>query len=82
MKIKIFTVGKKKLVGEYNVRSVYEGSFYHRNMPVLSARRCREILNTVYPNFKAESALFVIENVETGYTGSQNIYRKGTVLNF
>ena len=51
-------------------------------MPTLSAKRCREILNTVYPHFKAKSEMFVIENVETGYTGVQSIYRNGTILNF
>ena len=82
MKIKIYKVGKTELIGEYNVKSVYDSRFYHRNMPTLSAKRCREILNAVCPHFKVESELFVIENVKTGYTGIQKIFRNGTILNF
>ena len=40
MKIKIFTVGKKKLVGEYNVRSVYEG------IPILKPNQRYLLLKT------------------------------------
>lgn len=82
MKVNIYTVGKKKLIGTYDVRSSYDDIFYFRNMPKLSAKRCREILNIVSPNYKIESETLVIENVDTGYTGYQKIYRNGTILNF
>lgn len=82
MKIRVYKKGKTELVGEYNVRNVYDSRFYHRNMPTLSVKRCREILDSVSPYFKIESELFVIENAETGYTGIQYIYRNGTILNF
>ena len=82
MRIRIYTVGKKEFIGEYRVKSVYESTFYHKNMPILSAKSCREILNKVYPHFKADKELFVFENVDTGYTGVQHIYRRGTILNF
>lgn len=82
MKINIYTIGKQKLIGTYNVKSVYDSSFYFRNMPTLSAKRCREILNIVSPNYKSSSETLVFENVETGYIGVQTIHRNGTILNF
>lgn len=82
MKINIYTIGKKQLIGTYNVRSSYASSFYFRNMPTLSARICREILNAVSPDYKIESETLILENVETGHTGVQKIHRKGTILNF
>ncbi|SEU08960.1 hypothetical protein SAMN05443270_3055 [Lacrimispora sphenoides] len=82
MKVNIYTIGKKTLIGTYNVKYVYDSSFYFRGMPTLSAKRCREILNIVSPNFKIESETLVIENVETGHTGIQKIHRGGTILNF
>lgn len=82
MKINIYTSGKKELIGTYNVRSVYDSEHYFRNMPTLSAKRCREILNTISPHYKLHSENLVFENAETGYTGSQMLYREGTILNF
>lgn len=82
MKVNIYTIGKERLIGTYNVRSSYDSSFYFRNMPTLSAKRCREILNIVSPNHKIESETLIFENVETGYTGVQKVYRNGTILNF
>ena len=82
MRIRIYTIAKRQLLVEYNVRSSYESTFYHRNMPTLSAKRCRQILDTVSPHFKVESELFAFENVNTGYTGMQKIHRQGTILNF
>lgn len=63
MRIRIYTIAKRQLLVEYNVRSSYESTFYHRNMPTLSAKRCRQILDTVSPHFKVESELFAFENV-------------------
>lgn len=82
MHIKIYKIGKKELIYECNVRSLYDSKFYFRNIPTLSAKRCREILNIISPHFKIHSESVVIEEVETGYTGVQNIYRNGTILNF
>lgn len=82
MKINICTIGKKQLIGTYNVRNAYDSSFYFRNMPTLSAKKCREILNIVSPDYKIESETLIFENVETGYTGVQKIHRNGTILNF
>lgn len=59
-----------------------ESNFYFRTMPTLSAKRCKEILNVLYPHFKAESQTFVFEWVDSGYTGVQELNRKGTILNF
>jgi hypothetical protein len=82
MTVNIYTIGKKKLIGTYNVKSVYDSSFYFRSMPTLSAKRCIEILNIVSPNYKIDSELLVFENVKTGYIGVQKIHRNGTILNF
>lgn len=82
MKVNIYTIGKKQLIGTYEARNSYDSSFYFRNMPTLSAKKCREILDTVSPNYKINSQTLVFENVETGYTGAQEIHRGGTILNF
>ncbi len=82
MKVNIYTIGKKQLIGTYNVRNAYESSFYFRNMPTLSATKCREILDSISPNYKINSKTLVFENAETGYTGVQEVHRGGTILNF
>lgn len=82
MRIRIYKIGKTELIEECNVKSMYEDTFYHRNMPMLSAKQCRKILNFISPNFKVDSKEFVIENITTGYIGVQQIFRSGTILNF
>lgn len=82
MKVKIYTIDRKELIGIYNVKSVYDPVFYFCNMPTLSAKRCRGILNMVSPNFKISYELFAFENVDTGHSGIQKLYRNGTILNF
>jgi hypothetical protein len=82
MKVNIYTIGKKQLVGTYNAKDKYDSCFYFRNMPTLSAKTCREVLNSVSPNFKIKSETLVFENAETGYTGVQELHRTGTILNF
>lgn len=82
MKIKIYTPFKTELIGEYNARMLFDDTFYHRNMPTLSAKLCGKILNTISPHFKIDSEEFLIENLETGYMGVQRIFRDGTILNF
>lgn len=82
MLINIYTVGKREKIAEnMTVKSSYS-DIYYRNMPTLSAKRCRTILNKLFPHFKAESVELVIEDAKTGYTGIQTIYRHGTILNF
>lgn len=82
MKVNVYTIGKKQLIGTYNVRNSYDSSFYFRDMPTLSTKKCREILNTFSPNYKIGSATLIFENIETGHTGVQEVHRSGTILNF
>lgn len=82
MKVKIYTVGKTKLIGEYNAGLVFEPSFWHRQVPSLSKEKCRKILDAVSPNYKLHSETFVIENPGTGHCHVQKIYRGGTLLDF
>lgn len=82
MQVNIYTIGKKQLLGTYTARDAYESSFYFRNMPTLSAKTCREVLNAISPDFKISSKILVFENAETGYTGMQELHRSGTILNF
>ncbi len=79
-KVKIYTIGKAELIAEVNVKNVYEDSFYHRNMPTLSARRCKQILNDIYPHFKADGITLVFEYVDSGFTWTQQLHRNGTIL--
>lgn len=78
-KVKVYY--QSELLAEYNVRKVFEETFYHTPIETLSAQRCREILNKIYPHFKAEKVLLTFEWVDSGYRWSQEIYRKGTILN-
>lgn len=82
VKVRIYKIANHELIGEYNVKSAYEERFYHRDMPTLSAKRCREILNTVCPHCKIESETFLFEDARNGHAGMQPIYRQGTKLNF
>ena len=82
MRVNLYTIGKKQLIGTYEARNSYDSSFYFRNMPTLSVKKCREILNTVSPNCKIKSKMLVFEDAETGYTGMQELHRSGTILNF
>lgn len=83
MIINIYTIGKHEKIAEnLKVKSAYDDKFYKRNMPTLSARRCKMILNKLYPHFKADGVELILEDVKTGYTGAQNLYRNGTILNF
>lgn len=69
-----------QLIAEYKVKNVYESSFYFRPVPTLSAKRCREILNTLYPNSKVNEDLVICEWVDSGYRWLQEIHRQGTIL--
>jgi len=82
MRVNLYTIGKKQLIGTYEARNAYDSSFYFRDMPTLSARKCREILDTVSSSLKIESKILVFEDAETGYTGIQELHRGGTILNF
>lgn len=82
MLLNIYTIGKKtKLAENLKVKNSYS-EVYYRNMPTLSGKRCRTILNRLYPHFKAEKELLVFEDAKTGYTGVQTLHRNGTILNF
>ena len=81
LRVRIYTCCKKKLIGEYNVRSVFEPSFYHRNVPYISGRRCAKILNELCPYYKIEKEMVVFEEVKTGFTLSQYLHRSGTLIN-
>lgn len=81
-KVNIYTIGRKKLVWTGNVKNVYDSRFYFRMMPTLSARACAKILNSLYPHFKTEKETLVFEWADGGYTGVQQLYRCGTILNF
>ena len=81
-KLNIYSIGREKIIWTGNVKNVYESSFYFRTMPTLSAKRCRQILDVLYPHFKAEKETLVFEWVDNGYTGVQELYRQGTILNF
>ena len=81
-RLNIYDVGKHNLLWTGTVKNVYDGSFYFSDMPTLTAKQCREILNIISPNYKLHEATLVFEWVSSGYTGVQKIYRNGTILNF
>ena len=45
MRVKIYTVGKQRVIGEYLTRNVFESTFYHKDMPALSQKQCSECLS-------------------------------------
>ena len=83
MIINIYKIGcKEKIIDNMKVNKIYD-SYYNKKVPTISAKRCRDILNSLYgKNFKIDSQLFVFENVETGCKSLQELYRNGTILNF
>ena len=80
MKIRVYK--NNELIGEYNAYKKYEESFYFREMPILSKKRSREIIKKANNGILYEKDLFVLENIEDGYQGVQEIYKDGTILNF
>lgn len=68
------------LIEELNVRNVYDSRFWHRPMPTIGDRKCKEILKKMYPHMKADGVLVLIENVKTGETYTQKLHRNGTIL--
>lgn len=79
-KVRIYTIGKTKLIAELNVKNTYESSFYFSPMPTISGRRCTKILNELYPHYKADDVQLVFEWVDSGFTWVQGLYRDGTIL--
>ena len=79
-KVRIYTIGKKELLAELNVRNVYESSFWFRPMPTISARRCRKIIKSLYPSSKDNIDYLVFEYVDNGFTWIQGLYWQGTIL--
>ena len=80
MIINIYKIGDKKpIVKNLRVRSIYESSFYFRNMPTIGERTARKIIkeNNLY-----DGCYLIFEDVKTGYKGSQHLYKTGTILNF
>ena len=81
-KLNIYDIGKHNLLWTGVVKNVYDGSFYFSEMPTLTAKQCKEILNKISPNYKLHETTLVFEWAESGYTGTQKLYRNGTILNF
>ena len=85
MKVKVYKLltsvtDEPVLLAEFNVRNVYESSFYFRPVPTIGARRCRQIINATYPQSKPESMRLLFEDVESGYRWTQELHRDGTIL--
>lgn len=78
--VRIYTIGKTQLLAEYRVKKVFEPTFYHKPIETLSAKRCREVLNKIYPNSKVSDCLVVFEWADNGTSWVQEIYRQGTIL--
>lgn len=65
--LKVYSIGKAELLKTYQIKD-----------NTLTSARCRELLNILYPQFKAEKSTFVFEC--NNYTWVQEINRKGTTL--
>ena len=81
-KLNIYDIGKHNLLWSGVVKNVYDGSFYFSEMPTLSAKQCKEILDIISPDYKLHETMLVFEWVSSGYTGTQKLHRQGTILNF
>ena len=75
--VRIYTIGKKELLAELNVRNVYESSFWFRPMPTISDRRCRKILRELHVK---NIDYLVFEWADNGFTWVQGLYWDGTIL--
>ena len=80
--LKIYDIGKHNLLWNGAVKNVYDSSFYFSDMPTMSAKQCKEILDAISPNYKLHEITLVFEWVSSGYTGTQKLHRNGTILNF
>lgn len=80
--VNIYNPFNNELIGKYKVRNIYEDIFYHRPMPTLGSKICKQILSNMYPHFKADNVPMLFEWDDTKYKGLQSLYRNGTVLNF
>ena len=69
-----------ELVEELNVRNSYDSKFWHRPMPTIGERKCKQILKNLYPWMQADNIPVLIENVETGFKHEQRLYRNGTII--
>ncbi len=69
-----------ELVEELNIRNTYEPVFWKRPMPKIGDKRCKKILKKIHPWFDADSVPVLIEDVETGFKHTQNLYRNGTII--
>lgn len=82
-KYKIYYYKDRKgyiLIDEFSVRNIYDPKKYLRPMPTLGERKCRRILRTISPDSPIDKANVVIEDVETGKTHEQFIYKANTII--
>ncbi len=82
-KYRIYLYNKFKgyeLVEELNVRNSYDSAFFHRPMPTIGERKCKDLLKKMYPWIQSDGVQVLVENVKTGKKHTQNIYRRGTII--
>ena len=69
-----------QLVDEINVRTIYDNVFWHKSVPTIGERKCKQILKKIHPWNKVDGIPLMFEDVETGKKHTQNIYRNGTIV--
>jgi hypothetical protein len=82
-KYKIYYYKERKgyiLIDEFSVRTIYDPKKYLKSMPTLGERRCRKILRTISPDVMLDKAKVMIEDMQTGKTHEQYIYKANTII--
>ena len=82
-KYKIYHYNQYKgyqLITELNVRNIYDNRFWHRPVPTIGERKCKESLKKIYPWMNVDKIPVLFEDVETGRKHTQNIYKSGTIV--
>ena len=69
-----------ELIDEINVKRLYDNRFYHKPVPTIGERKCKEILKKIRPWFPADGIMVMFEDVETGTKYVQPIHRNGTII--
>lgn len=69
-----------QLIDEINVRTIYDNVFWHKPVPTIGERKCKQILKKVHPWMNVDGIPLMFENVETGRKHVQEIHRNGTII--
>lgn len=78
--IKAYTLNNE-FVGIFKTVEMYDGTFYHKMMPVLPKRTCSKIIKELHHNYISYATLY-LEWVDTGKGQIQRIWKKDMIISW